>query len=96
MAIAPETGSRCHGRPPSPPGTEDRGVGRPASITTVSPGSGGLYGWLPATSLPGTVIYADSTAGTTGPQLLYSAIGAGNLRAWVQGQDYRGGAALAN
>lgn|GEM_PF-2338967 len=48
------------------------------------------------TLLRGMVIYADSSAGTTGPQLLYAAIGSGNLRAWVQGQDDRGGAALSN
>jgi hypothetical protein len=29
------------------------------------------------------VIYADSSAGTTAPQLLYQAIGAGNLRAYA-------------
>jgi hypothetical protein len=51
---------------------------------------------LPATFLPGMVIYADSTAGTTGPQLLSQAIGSSNLRPYVQGQDGRGGAALAN
>jgi hypothetical protein len=28
----------------------------------------------------GTIIYADSTAGTSGPQLLYQATGAANLR----------------
>jgi hypothetical protein len=44
----------------------------------------------------GTVIYADSTAGNSGPQQLYQAIGAGNLRAYVQGQDDVGHAALAN
>jgi hypothetical protein len=53
------------------------------------------YGWLPATFLPGTVIYADSTAGSTGPQLLYQAIGSGNLRAYAD-QDAVGHAALAN
>ena len=68
----------------------------PCNIATLSPGTIGRYGWLPAACLPGTVIYADSSAGTTAPQLLYHAIGAGNLRAWVQGQDDWGGAALAN
>jgi hypothetical protein len=29
------------------------------------------------------VVYADSTAGTAGPQLLYQAIGAGNLRVYA-------------
>ena len=35
----------------------------------------------------GQVIIADSSAGTTSAQLLYRAIGAGNLRAFVPGQD---------
>jgi hypothetical protein len=63
---------------------------------TVSPGTSGKYGLIPQTLLPGQVVVADSTAGTTGPQLLYQAIGAGNLRAYVQGQDDIGHAALAN
>jgi hypothetical protein len=42
------------------------------------------------------VVWADSTAGSTGPQLLYQAIGAANLCAYNQGQDDRGGAALSN
>ena len=46
--------------------------------------------------LPGQVIWADSSAGSTGPQLLYQAIGEGNLRAYVQGTDDMGDAALAN
>src|SRR5690242_9013505 len=59
---------------------------------TVAPGTGGKYGYFGETITAGTVVYADSSAGTTGPQLLYQAIGAGNLRAWVDGQDgYRGG-----
>ena len=53
-------------------------------------------GPVPATFLPGMTVYADSLAGSTRPQLLYQAIGAGNLRAYVQGQDDRGGAALSN
>lgn len=59
--------------------------------------SSGKFGWLPVTFLPGQVIYADSAAGvTTGPQILYQAIGASNLRAYVQGQDDVGHAALGN
>jgi hypothetical protein len=50
----------------------------------------------PVTFVKGQVIEADLTAGTTPPQLLYQAIGAGNLRAYVQGQDDVGHAALAN
>ena len=77
----------------------DPGTGAPSgpgNIGTVAPGTGGKYGWLPVTFLPGMVVYADSAAGSTGPQLLYQAIGSANLRAYVQGQDDRGGAALAN
>ena len=33
-----------------------------------------------------TVIYADSSADTTGPCLLYKAIGAGNPRVYVPGR----------
>jgi hypothetical protein len=44
----------------------------------------------------GTVIYADSTTGTSGPQLRYQAIGGANLRPYVQGQDDAGHAALSN
>jgi hypothetical protein len=47
---------------------------------------------LRAMFLPGQVIWADSTS----PQLLYQAIGEGNLRAYVQGQDDVGHAALSN
>jgi hypothetical protein len=68
----------------------------PGNAATVSHGTCGKYGWLSATFPPRMVIYADSTAGTTAPQLLYQAIGAGNLRAYVQGQDDRGGVALGN
>ena len=41
------------------------------------------------------VVYADAAAGTTGPQLLYAAIGGGNLRAYAD-TDAAGHAALAN
>jgi hypothetical protein len=44
----------------------------------------------------GQVIDADSSAGTDGPQSLYQAIGVGNLRAYVDGQDNVGHAVLAN
>lgn len=56
----------------------------------------GHWGITGATFPKGTTIMADSSAGTTGPQLLYQAIGAANLRAYVQGQDDVGHAALAN
>jgi hypothetical protein len=62
----------------------------------VSPGTSGKFGWLPLAFLPGTTIYADSAAGfATAPQLLYQAIGAGNLRAWAD-TEAAGHAALAN
>lgn len=76
------------------------GTGGPAGFGnsgTVSPGTTGKYGILPSSFQPGMVIYADSVAGTdTGAKLLYQAIGAGNLRAYVQGQDDVGHSALAN
>ncbi|HEY2638436.1 MAG TPA: hypothetical protein VGI66_00945 [Streptosporangiaceae bacterium] len=43
----------------------------------------------------GTVIWADSS-GTGGAGALYTAIGAGNLRAFVDGQDNVGHAAISN
>ena len=55
----------------------------------------GHWGSCGATIPAGTTIYADS-AGTGGAGALYTAIGAGNLRAYVQGQDDVGHAALAN
>jgi hypothetical protein len=56
----------------------------------------GHWGVTGATFPAGTVIYADSSAGTTGPQLLYQAIGAGSLRAYVNGQDRPGHSGLSN
>jgi hypothetical protein len=62
------------------------------NTATVAPGTSGKYELWSPTLHVGDVVYADSSAGSTGPQLLYQAIGAGNLRAWVDGQDsYRGG-----
>jgi hypothetical protein len=58
-------------------------------------GTSGKYGLLPATFLPGTVVNADSTAGSTGPQLLYAAIGSSNLRAYAD-TDAVGHAATGN
>jgi hypothetical protein len=46
------------------------------------------------TFVPGQVIEFDPA--TTAGLALQSAIGAGNLRAYVPGQDDRGGAALSN
>jgi hypothetical protein len=70
----------------------------PQSVLVASSAPpGGQAGVIPTTTfLAGTVIYADSSAGSSAPQLLYQAIGAGNLRAYVDGQDIVGHAALAN
>jgi hypothetical protein len=65
------------------------------SAATVAPGTSGKFGLLPATFLPGQVVWADSTVGSTGPQLLYAAIGSSNLRAYAD-TDAVGHAALAN
>jgi hypothetical protein len=51
-----------------------------------------VAGHLPA---PGPVIWADSTAGTASPQLLYQAISGSNLRAYAD-TDAVGHAALGN
>jgi hypothetical protein len=68
---------------------ERRGTGSYAAPTA------GNYG--PGAFLPkGSVVYADSSVGTTGPQLLYVAIGAANLRAYVQGQDDVGREGISN
>lgn len=80
-----------------------------AAIVAGEPGTGGTAGfgnsaftdaaghWGSSGAIfpEGTVIYADSSVGTTGPQLLYVAIGAGNLRAYAD-TDAVGHAALAN
>jgi hypothetical protein len=79
-------------------------------VTAGEPGTGGAAGFgnvagtdaashwgdEGATFPEGMVIEADSSAGTTPPQLLYQAIGAGNLRAYVQGQDDVGHAGISN
>jgi hypothetical protein len=59
---------------------------------TVSPATAGKYGLWPQTFLAGTVIMLDPAPANG----LYAAIGAGNLRTYVQGQDDAGHAALAN
>ena len=48
------------------------------------------------TFVPGQVIVASSLSTDGAPYALYLAIGAGNLRPYVQSQDERGGAALSN
>ena len=75
---------------PAKPGTG--GAAGSGNSGTVAPGTSGKYGLFSETITAGTVVYADPSGGTTGPCLLYQAIGSGNLRAWVDGQDdYRGG-----
>jgi hypothetical protein len=77
-------------------------VAQPGGTVTYANGAGSSSKWAPAvatTFLRGQIIYADDTAPgatPTGPQQLYQAIGAANLRAYVQGQDDVGHAALAN
>jgi hypothetical protein len=67
----------------------------PAGTPTAVSGGPGTVSWsgpgpYPAAYQRNTVIVADP-AGS-----LYAAIGAGNLRAYVQGQDDRGGVAISN
>src|SRR5260370_4095234 len=62
------------------------GFGNSATIipSALSQGKYGLPG-MPLTLLAGTPVWADSAAGfATAPQLLYQAIGSGNLRAWLE------------
>lgn len=78
---------------------------------TVTAGSFGTASYAGATGPPlqwsgggpavfqaNQVIWADSSAGSTGPQQLYAALQAAgaNLRAFVDGQDTVGHAGLAN
>jgi hypothetical protein len=71
-----------------------------AAGATAPPG--GLAGSVPFWSClfpAGTTIFADSSGPAvppTGPQALYQAIGSANLRAFVDGNDTIGHAALAN
>jgi hypothetical protein len=66
-----------------------------ANGSASTPGTAWSELW-PVTFVPGQIVYADSSAGSTPAQLLYQAIGAGNLRTWVDGQDTVGHAALSN
>jgi len=77
------------------------GAGTASTVVAGEPGTGGASGFgnasisagaedWPVTYIAGTVIVLDPA----GP--LFTAIGAGNLRAYVQGQDDAGHAALAN
>lgn len=77
-----------------PPDALTGGTGGWGNVTGTD--AAGHWGTTGTTIPAGTVIVADSSAGTTAPQLLYQAIGAGNLRPYVQGQDDVGHAALSN
>lgn len=76
-------------------------AGTPAAVVAGEPGTGGAagygnastsdgFGLWPQTFIQGTAIVLDPAGA------LYTAIGAGNLRAYVQGQDDIGHAGLAN
>jgi hypothetical protein len=67
-------------------------AGEPATGAPAGPGNAATTGGplYPATYIKGTPIVLDPAGA------LYAAIGAGNLRAYVQGQDDVGHAALAN
>ena len=74
------------------------GFGNSATIVAAA-GSVGKFGLpgMPLTLLAGTPIWADSAAGfDSGAKLLYTAIGSANLRAFTQGTDDVGHAALSN
>ena len=77
-------------------------AGTPATVVAGEPGTGGAaghgttgisagYGAFPQTIVAGQVIEFDPA--TTAGAALQAAIGAGNLRAYVQGQDDAGHAA---
>ncbi len=76
-------------------------AGTPSPVTAGEPGTGGAagfgsasisagYGIFPQTFIAGTAIVLDSASP------LYTAIGAGNLRAFADGTDNVGHAALSN
>jgi hypothetical protein len=75
-------------------------AGTAATVVAGEPGTGGPSGFgsapttggplMPSTFIKGTPIVLDPASA------LYTAIGAGNLRAYVQGQDDVGHAALGN
>ena len=68
-------------------------VSLPGTVTWAGPAAAWAEGF-PATFIKGTTIEFDPA--TTAGAALQAAIGAGNLRAYVQGQDDVGHAALAN
>lgn len=72
--------------------------GAPAVLVAGEPATGGAFGTgattggplMPSTLIKGTPIILDPASA------MYAAIGAGNLRAYVPGQDDVGHAALGN
>lgn len=79
-----------HAGDPGRRGARHGCTGRPGQRRDVASGTSGTYGWLPQTLHPGDVIYPDSTAGSTAPQLLYQAVGeqSGRLaRRWRQRRE---------
>lgn len=62
------------------------------NAATASPATATKFGLWPQTFLAGTAIVLDPVPANG----LYAAIGAGNLRPYVQGQDDVGHAALSN
>jgi hypothetical protein len=74
------------------PAAGEPGTGGAAGFGNVGISAG--YGAFPQTIVPGQVIEFDPA--TTAGAALQTAIGAGNLRAYVQGTDDVGHAALSN
>ena len=75
-------------------------AGTAATPAAGEPGTGGVAGYGNASISAGAVLWPTTfIAGTTivldGASALYTAL-SGSLRPYVQGQDDRGGAALAN
>lgn len=60
------------------------------SSASVSPPTAGKFGIWPLVLLASTPVYLDPAGA------LYAAIGAGNLRAWIDGTDDNGHQALSN
>jgi hypothetical protein len=82
VTIPPETTETIIAAEPATHGWDTSG-----SPADCAPGSDGKYNGVPLSLWPGNVVVADPTPGSAAPQLLYQAIRAGNLRAFVDGQD---------
>jgi hypothetical protein len=78
----------------------------PAGTPTAESNGYGLVSWagasgayaegFPITFIKGQVVVANSSAGSSAAQLLYQAIGSGNLTPFRDGTDAVGHAALSN